>query len=225
MEVILLERIGRLGQMGDVVRVKDGYARNFLLPKGKALRDAASQVEDLVGNAEQTEAEYWPAEDQDRDIGRANRQAAMFDASGDGVQHSQAEHSVCDNQCRARDRCEISDQAPDESECGCDEKDDAGWAREVDCSQIRPGPREASGKADNFSSQPKVEHIRDRGEHGGRRRNSNDEEIKNGSRGIAARRRTGRRIDAHHALERLAKTGAEAFKIGAEAENARNDNH
>lgn len=38
MEVILLERIGRLGQMGDVVRVKDGFARNFLLPKGKALR-------------------------------------------------------------------------------------------------------------------------------------------------------------------------------------------
>jgi large subunit ribosomal protein L9 len=38
MEVILLERVGKLGQMGDVVRVKDGYARNFLLPKGKALR-------------------------------------------------------------------------------------------------------------------------------------------------------------------------------------------
>ena len=38
MQVILLERIGRLGQMGDVVKVKDGYARNFLLPKGKALR-------------------------------------------------------------------------------------------------------------------------------------------------------------------------------------------
>jgi len=38
MEVILLERIGRLGQMGDVVRVRDGYARNFLLPQGKALR-------------------------------------------------------------------------------------------------------------------------------------------------------------------------------------------
>jgi large subunit ribosomal protein L9 len=38
MEVILLQRIGRLGQMGDVVRVKDGFARNFLLPKGKALR-------------------------------------------------------------------------------------------------------------------------------------------------------------------------------------------
>jgi large subunit ribosomal protein L9 len=38
MEVILLERIAKLGQMGDVVRVKDGFARNYLLPKGKALR-------------------------------------------------------------------------------------------------------------------------------------------------------------------------------------------
>src|SRR3977135_1366135 len=38
MQIILLERIGRLGQMGDVVPVKDGFARNFLLPQGKALR-------------------------------------------------------------------------------------------------------------------------------------------------------------------------------------------
>ena len=38
MQIILLERIGGLGQMGDVVKVRDGYARNFLLPKGKALR-------------------------------------------------------------------------------------------------------------------------------------------------------------------------------------------
>ncbi len=38
MQVILLERIGRLGQMGDVVNVKNGYARNFLLPQKKALR-------------------------------------------------------------------------------------------------------------------------------------------------------------------------------------------
>jgi large subunit ribosomal protein L9 len=41
MEVILLERIAKLGQMGDVVRVKDGFARNFLLPRGKALRATA----------------------------------------------------------------------------------------------------------------------------------------------------------------------------------------
>ena len=38
MDVILLERVGKLGHMGDTVRVKDGYARNFLLPRGKALR-------------------------------------------------------------------------------------------------------------------------------------------------------------------------------------------
>ena len=38
MEVILLERIAKLGQMGDTVRVRDGYARNFLLARGKALR-------------------------------------------------------------------------------------------------------------------------------------------------------------------------------------------
>jgi large subunit ribosomal protein L9 len=38
MEVILLERVAKLGQMGEVVRVKEGFARNFLLPRGKALR-------------------------------------------------------------------------------------------------------------------------------------------------------------------------------------------
>ncbi len=38
MQVILLQRIGKLGQMGDVVTVKDGYARNFLLPQKKAMR-------------------------------------------------------------------------------------------------------------------------------------------------------------------------------------------
>ncbi|HLC09321.1 MAG TPA: 50S ribosomal protein L9, partial [Methyloceanibacter sp.] len=45
MQVILLERIGRLGQMGDVVNVKDGFARNFLLPQGKALRATKSNLE------------------------------------------------------------------------------------------------------------------------------------------------------------------------------------
>lgn len=53
MEVILLERIGKLGQMGDVVKVKDGYARNFLLPRGKALRatsDNKSKFEGMKGD-------------------------------------------------------------------------------------------------------------------------------------------------------------------------------
>ena len=55
MEVILLERIAKLGQMGDVVRVKDGFARNFLLPKGKALRatkDNRSRFESMKTDLE-----------------------------------------------------------------------------------------------------------------------------------------------------------------------------
>ncbi len=55
MEVILLERIARLGQMGDVVRVKDGFARNFLLPRGKALRATAenrTRFETMKGELE-----------------------------------------------------------------------------------------------------------------------------------------------------------------------------
>jgi large subunit ribosomal protein L9 len=49
MEVILLERVGRLGQMGDVVKVKDGYARNFLLPRGKALRATSDNKSKFEG--------------------------------------------------------------------------------------------------------------------------------------------------------------------------------
>ncbi len=45
MEIILLERVAKLGQIGDVVRVKGGYARNFLLPSGKALRATDSNRE------------------------------------------------------------------------------------------------------------------------------------------------------------------------------------
>ena len=42
MQVILLERVPKLGQMGEVVKVRDGFARNFLLPQGKALRANAA---------------------------------------------------------------------------------------------------------------------------------------------------------------------------------------
>lgn len=42
MDVILLERIAKLGQMGEIVKVRDGFARNFLLPQGKALRSNAA---------------------------------------------------------------------------------------------------------------------------------------------------------------------------------------
>jgi large subunit ribosomal protein L9 len=55
MEVILLERVAKLGQMGEVVRVKDGFARNFLLPRGKALRattDNRSKFEGMKADLE-----------------------------------------------------------------------------------------------------------------------------------------------------------------------------
>jgi large subunit ribosomal protein L9 len=56
MEVILLQRIGRLGQMGDVVNVKDGYARNFLLPQKKALRATKDNLAHFETQRAQLEA-------------------------------------------------------------------------------------------------------------------------------------------------------------------------
>ena len=57
MDVILLERIARLGQMGDTVKVKDGFARNFLLPQGKALRANEANLKKFEGQRAQLEAQ------------------------------------------------------------------------------------------------------------------------------------------------------------------------
>ena len=57
MEVILLERIEKLGAIGDVVKVKNGYARNFLLPNGKALRANESNRKVFESNRERIEAQ------------------------------------------------------------------------------------------------------------------------------------------------------------------------
>jgi len=56
MEVILLERVAKLGQMGETVRVKDGFARNFLLPHGKALRANKENKERFEGMRKELEA-------------------------------------------------------------------------------------------------------------------------------------------------------------------------
>ncbi|CAI8354318.1 MAG: 50S ribosomal protein L9 [Rhodobiaceae bacterium UBA7378] len=56
MQIVLLERISKLGQMGDVVNVKDGYARNFLLPQGKALRANKANLERFESERAQLEA-------------------------------------------------------------------------------------------------------------------------------------------------------------------------
>ncbi len=56
MDIILLERVAKLGQMGEVVNVKDGYARNFLLPQGKALRSNKANRAQFEAQREQLEA-------------------------------------------------------------------------------------------------------------------------------------------------------------------------
>ncbi len=56
MQVILLERIAKLGQLGEEVRVRDGYARNFLLPQGKALRATKENRSRFEGQRVQLEA-------------------------------------------------------------------------------------------------------------------------------------------------------------------------
>ena len=55
MQVILLQRVAKLGQMGEVVSVKDGYARNYLLPQGKALRANASNIKSFEAKKVQLE--------------------------------------------------------------------------------------------------------------------------------------------------------------------------
>lgn len=70
MKVILLERISRLGQMGDTVTVKDGFARNFLLPQGKALRANEANMARFESQRAQLEA---------RDLERKTEAQAVAD--------------------------------------------------------------------------------------------------------------------------------------------------
>ena len=57
MQVILLERVSKLGQMGDVVDVKPGYARNFLLPQGKAQTASETNIAAFEKQKSQLEAQ------------------------------------------------------------------------------------------------------------------------------------------------------------------------
>ena len=55
MQVVLLERVEKLGQMGDVVKVKDGFARNFLIPQGKAKRATQANLKEFEGRRAELE--------------------------------------------------------------------------------------------------------------------------------------------------------------------------
>ena len=69
MELILLERVAKLGQMGETVRVKDGYARNFLLPGGKALRATEANKKRFEGQKADLEARNLEARGEAEKVG------------------------------------------------------------------------------------------------------------------------------------------------------------
>lgn len=75
MEVVLLQRVEKLGQMGDVVNVKDGYARNYLLPQDKALRATKANMALFEAQRAQLEARNLEAK------GEAERVAADLDGA------------------------------------------------------------------------------------------------------------------------------------------------
>ncbi len=73
MEVVLLERVAKLGQMGDVVSVKNGFARNFLMPQGKALRATKANLASFEAQRVQLEANNLESK------GEAETMAAKID--------------------------------------------------------------------------------------------------------------------------------------------------
>lgn len=58
MQIILLEEVANLGKLGDVVKVKDGYARNFLIPKGKAKRATEANLKEFEARRAELEAKH-----------------------------------------------------------------------------------------------------------------------------------------------------------------------
>ncbi|MET0216488.1 MAG: 50S ribosomal protein L9 [Burkholderiales bacterium] len=73
MQIILMEKVANLGQLGDIVKVREGYARNFLIPQGKAKR--ATQANLAEFEAKRTELERVQGEI----LARAQAQAAKLD--------------------------------------------------------------------------------------------------------------------------------------------------
>ena len=97
MDVILLERIAKLGQMGETVKVKNGFARNFLLPQGKALRATK-------GNSATFEGRQAHLETQNRALkSEAEKVAAKMDGHNIDVLRQAAETGALFGSVSARD--------------------------------------------------------------------------------------------------------------------------
>lgn len=88
MQVILLERIEKLGQMGDVVTVKDGFARNFLLPMKKALRATSGNKATFEADRAQLEAENLERKTEAEAVAKAmvDVKVVMIRAAGESGQ-------------------------------------------------------------------------------------------------------------------------------------------
>ena len=102
MEVVLLERIEKLGQMGDVVSVKQGYARNFLLPQGKALRANKSNLARFEAERAQLEARNLELKKE------AEAVAAKLDGQSFVIIRSASEAGSLYGSVTTRDAAEVS---------------------------------------------------------------------------------------------------------------------
>ncbi|MGZ0186757.1 MAG: 50S ribosomal protein L9 [Alphaproteobacteria bacterium] len=85
MDIILLERVENLGQMGDVVKVKTGYARNFLLPQKKAMRATKDNISFFDGQKAQLEAQNLLKRQEAEDVGEkmAGMTVVLIRSAGD----------------------------------------------------------------------------------------------------------------------------------------------
>ncbi|MEM7744365.1 MAG: 50S ribosomal protein L9 [Pseudomonadota bacterium] len=102
MEVVLLQRIEKLGQMGDVVNVKDGYARNFLLPQEKALRATKANMARFEAQRAQLEARNLEAK------GEAERVAQDLDGQEFIVIRSASEAGALYGSVTTRDVADVA---------------------------------------------------------------------------------------------------------------------
>ena len=102
MEVVLLERVAKLGQMGEVVNVKQGYARNFLLPQGKALRATPANMKRFEVDRAQLEARNLEAK------GEAEKVAGTLDGQAFVVIRSASDGGALYGSVTTRD---VSDAA------------------------------------------------------------------------------------------------------------------
>ena len=101
MELILLERIEKLGQMGDVVTVKPGFARNYLLPQKKALRATKKNKEDFEGRRAQLEADNLAAK------GEAEAVAKKLDGKGFVLVRQASDTGILYGSVATRDIAEV----------------------------------------------------------------------------------------------------------------------